>query len=48
MSYTLTEASGQLDGDWSGSAVGETYDECVSYHEMVFLEEEGEGPHSVF
>ena len=49
MTYTLTEANEQLGGDGAGgSEAGETYDECVSFHEVIFLEEEGEGPHSVF
>ena len=29
MSYSLTEAIGDLDADWAGTNIGDTYNECV-------------------
>ena len=48
MSYTLIEADGDLDADWLGFEVGDTYDECVDKHEVAFLADTGAGPHSVY
>ena len=48
MSYSLTSAEGDLDADWAGTSIGDTYDECVGRYEMEFLKDKGSGPHSVY
>ena len=48
MTYTLTETLGELDADWAGSELGVPFDDCVTTHEMDFLLDMGEGPHSVY
>ena len=44
----LEKEDWNIDKDWEKMKVGDTYHDCVSFHEMDFLYEFGKGKHSVY